>query len=339
MAYQELVVAKAVKAGIYDSDSRGAIWDTTALVGDQGMKFLNDGKTILIVENATAETGTQTAKWDTVMQQAGDYSVELAKAGAGDSSIHFQFDPTKRITFGEFCTNVVAGAPTEYSFYHVCSTGGPGNYAQWEFRFQDPVSFAMGADHGWIEVTTFPLQGNAGAGGAFAQVTLTGATGRIYGGRTPDASGAADFAPGLLSDLATDVVIVWDAAEAGTGDGVANYVLERVRFELWEQLPQPRECNIDTIVLDGDDYDVEPGMAGAKLGPSAPEVTLTFVTYRDRYGRLETLTPLVGALQTSIIGPLLPALFNDSSGYVKFEPDSDTDVNVRYSAIRVDNAS
>jgi len=338
MAYQELVVAKAVKAGIYDSDSRGAIWESTGYI--QGMKFLNDGKTILIAENATALTGLNNATWDSVTTQGGsDYSVELEKTGvAGDNSIHFQFDPTKRITFGEFCTNIVAGAPTEYSFYHVC-TGGAGNYAHWEFRFQDPVSFAMGVDHGWIEVTLLMLQGNAGAGGAFAQITITGATSLIYGGRTPDGTGASDFAPSLLSDLAAGVIVTWDAAEAGTGDGVANYVMERVRFELWEQNPQPRQCNIDTVVIDGDAYAVEPGMAGAKLGPSAPEVTLTFVTYRDRYGRLEALAPVVGALQTSIIGPLLPALFNDSAGYAKFEPSLDTALNVRYSVIRVDNAS
>lgn len=335
MAYQELVVAKAVKAGLYDSDSRGAVWDETALVGDQGMKFLNDGKIILIVENATGLTGLNNAVWDSVSKQAGDYSVELEKTGAaGDNSIHFQFVPTKTITFGEFCANIVAG--TEYSFYHV-STGGAGNYAHWEFRFQDPVSFKMGADHGWIEVTLFVLQGNAGGGGAFAQVTLTGATTLIYGGRTPDGTGAADFAPTLLSDLAANVVTEWNDKEDDTGDGVANYVMERVRFELWEELPAPRQCNIDTIVLDGDAYPVEPGMAGAKLGPSAPEVILDFVTYRDGYGRLETLAPVVGAQQTLIVGPLLPALFNDSAGYAKFKPLTVTNLNVRYSAIRVTN--
>lgn len=337
MAYQEIIVASAVKAGIPDSDSRGRVWDNDVGDGEQGLKFLNDGKTILIVENATGLTGENNAVWDDGMKVSGDYSVELEKTGTpGDNGIHFQFDPTKKITFGEFCTNIVAGAPTEYSFYHNC-TGAAGNYAQWEFRFQDPASFAMGADHGWIEVTLLMLQGNAGGNPGFAQLTITGATICIYGGRTPDGTGADDFASKPLSDLAANVVIEWDAHEADTGAGVANYVMERVRFELWEEDPQPRQCNIDDVVLDGDDYDVEPGMAGAKLGPSAPEVTLTFVTYRDGYGRLETLTPTVGALQTLIVGPLLPALFNDSAGYTKFEPSTDTALNVRYSAIRVSN--
>lgn len=339
MAYQELVVANAVKAGLYDSDSRGAVWDNTGLptpVGDQGMKFANDGKTILIVKNDTAITDTDNlATWDTAGPPVGDYDAKLEKkVGAGDSSIHFQFDPTKIITFGEFCTNVNAG--TVYSFNHK-DDAAAGNYAQWEFRFQDPASYAMGVDHGWIEVTTFPCQG-LGGGESWKTKTLSGTTGSVYCGRTPDGTGADDLTNKPLSDLVANVGIEWNLHEPSTGEGVANYVMERVRFELWEG-GLGRTCHIDTVVLDGDAYPVEPGMAGAKLGPSLAEVKLEFVEYRDRYGRLETLAPLVGAKQTSIVGPLLPALFNDSAGYVKFKPDSDTTTNVRYSVIRVDNPS
>jgi len=346
MAYQELVVAKAVKKGLVDSDSRGAIWYNVEYA--QGIKFANDGKTILLAENVQAVGVNGNATWDSTpatvntVTDTNKYSAKLQKFATGaDCSTHLQFTPIKKITFGDFCDNIIAAI--EYSFWHH-SAAGVANYVQWEFRFEDPVSARMGDGHGWLEITVLPLQGHNGIG-AYAQVTLTGANLCGYGGVTPDGTSVWGWPPGVALTAITDLKGVvdadWDNKEPGTGAATADYPLTRIRFELWEDAPARISYIDDAVKIDGDTYLIEPGMAGAELGTAIPGITLTFVAYRDIYGRLETLTPVVWATQALIVGPLLPALFNDSSGFAKFKPSGIGSAvgDIRYSAISVSNPS
>jgi len=113
-------------------------------------------------------------------------------------------------------------------------------------------------------------------------------------------------------------------------------VLDRIRIELWEAAPA-RTTYIDTVVIDGTAYAVEPGMAGAKLRNDATVTTLAFVDVRDKFGRFETLSPTIGPVQSIMVGPLLPSLFNDSSGYVRFLPDAHpaAATTLFYSVVRV----
>lgn len=48
--------------------------------------------------------------------------------------------------------------------------------------------------------------------------------------------------------------------------------------------------------------------------------TFTFTPVTDKYGRTETLAPVVAGSKTAIIGPFLPELWNDANGRVKFKP-------------------
>ena len=344
MSYQELVVTKAVKAGFMNTipvtdgtyvNANGDAWVHGTHI--QGLKYPNDGKTFLIASNMKVITAdTDEATWSPTAPHEGVYSALLDKpVTATDSSTHVQFSPTTKLTLQDFLDAIddaVAGGALvpEWSFWHKCENAITGNFVQFEFRFEDPASDA------WLEVTTFPLQGYTGTGG-WLQAILQATTGRIFGGHTPDGTGAAIFVTGPLSGLEAAVEGEWEAHELGTGAATANYILDRIRLELWEQ-DAARTAYVDDVQIDGEDYDIEPGMAGGQLSKPEPIVTLNFVAPKDSYGRTETLAPIVGAEQSLMVGPLLPAIFNDSDGYVKFQP-SLTDYHVSYRVIRVDNAS
>jgi hypothetical protein len=48
--------------------------------------------------------------------------------------------------------------------------------------------------------------------------------------------------------------------------------------------------------------------------------TFTFTPRLDKYGRTETLAPVVAAGKWAAIGPFLPEVWNDAAGYVHFKP-------------------
>ena len=70
-------------------------------------------------------------------------------------------------------------------------------------------------------------------------------------------------------------------------------------------------------------------------GTSAKVITFTAVD--DKFGRTETLAPAIGSSKTSIIGPFMPELWNDSSGLIKFKPASGGQATDIYLAVRVAN--
>lgn len=48
--------------------------------------------------------------------------------------------------------------------------------------------------------------------------------------------------------------------------------------------------------------------------------TFTFTAVADKFGRVETLAPVVTAGKYAILGPFLPELWNDPAGLVHFVP-------------------
>jgi hypothetical protein len=64
--------------------------------------------------------------------------------------------------------------------------------------------------------------------------------------------------------------------------------------------------------------------------------TLTFTARADKYGRTETRTFAVAGSAWGIIGPFLPELWNDSSGYVHFVPTA-SNAGDLFLAVRVAN--
>lgn len=218
------------------------------------------------------------AEWMSDQYQAGSHSVKLSKKGSGNAgSTHLQLTPPAGITFTAFCANATAGAPTAYSFYHKCQNLVTGNYLQMEFRFEDPDSEA------WCEFTVMGMQGHPGTG-IWTQVDLStdaAVANCGYGG--VGEGGGSFFEYGTLIAL-TGAAAAITGAEANVDD-CGPWILSRVRLELWE--PEPtRYAYVDTVVINGTAYAIEPGDASAvglslsspftEVGYTEDGVTLTY---------------------------------------------------------------
>jgi len=67
---------------------------------------------------------------------------------------------------------------------------------------------------------------------------------------------------------------------------------------------------------------------------------MTFTAVLDKYGRTETLAVTPGASKTSIIGPFLPEIWNQSTVYpgaIKFQAADGGLATDKYLAVRVSN--
>jgi len=212
------------------------------------------------------------AEWDDAEQQAGTYSVKLYKAGTGNAgSTHVEFTPINTaIKFSEFCADVDTGAPTDYSYYHKESVTDVLNWTQFELQFDDPNS------DGWVQITAV-RQNVAGVVGwnkeTLGQTTLYGC-----GGNTPDGSSVFEWTAPLenMAGIQAKVQGYFNAAEGGSGTQLLNYLLTRVRIELWEN--SARTVYVDTVVIDGDAHPLEPGSAttpGLSLGSPFTELGYT----------------------------------------------------------------
>lgn len=212
------------------------------------------------------------AEWVDDQQQAGTYSVKLYKAGTGNAgSTHVEFTPINTaIKFSEFCADVDTGAPTDYSYYHRESVTDVLNWTQFELRFEDPNS------DGWVEITAV-RQGVAGVV-AWNIETLGQSTLYGCGGVTPDGSSVFEWTAPLenMAGIETKVKSYFNIAEGGSDTQLLNYILTRVRIELWEN--DARTAWVDTVVIDGDAHPLEVSSAttpGLTLGSPYTEVGYT----------------------------------------------------------------
>ena len=181
------------------------------------------------------------AEWSTVQQYVGAHSAKLTKTGSGNAgSTHVEFNVASR---GITMTLWTAGIITN-SFFHHCSAV-TGNFAQFEFRFEDPDSDA------WVEITAVPLQTYLGTN-AWVQTTLADADNSGYGGVDEVGLSISNW---VLAALNGHQGII----EGVTTDGdCANWILSRIRLELWEATPA-RVCYIDSVEIMGTTYAIEPG--------------------------------------------------------------------------------
>ncbi len=193
------------------------------------------------------------AEWANAQYQAGDYSVKLYKAGSGnDGSTHLEIIPPAGITMTAWTAAIVTN-----SFYHLLEALSA-NWIQMEFRFEDPNS------EGWAEITAVPLQAHLGTG-VWVKQTLADNTPCGYGGHTE--IGTSFFVWGPLTDasLVQAAIDALDAAACAPGD----WILTRVRLELWEAAPE-RTCYVDTVEIMGVTYTIEPGGTAPGLSLSSP---------------------------------------------------------------------
>lgn len=214
-------------------------------------------KTIANVLVGVAELGIRQpndarAEWSTLQQFVGDYSAKLYKSGSGnDGSTHVEFNvATVGITMAAWTLAI-----TTNSFYHHASAV-TGNFAQFEFRFEDPDSDA------WVEITGVALQNYPGTA-AWVKTTLADDTPSGYGG--VDEVGLSIFNWGL-ADLNAQQAFIEGVT---TGGDCANWILSRIRLELWEATPE-RTQYIDSVEVMGTTYAIEPGATTQALSLSSP---------------------------------------------------------------------
>ena len=207
---------------------------------------------------AVREPKNARAEWSTIQRFAGSWSAKLFKAGSGnDGSTHVQFNVS---AVGTTMTAWTAALTTN-SFYHHASAV-TGNFAQYEFRFEDPDSDA------WVEITGVPLQTYLGTN-AWVQTTLANDTPSGYGGVDEVGLSIFDWA---LADLNLQQGFIEGVT---TGADCANWILSRIRLELWEATPE-RTQFIDSVEVMGTTYTIEPGGTAPALSLSGPFIELGY---------------------------------------------------------------
>ena len=199
------------------------------------------------------------AEWDSVNHQAGSYSAKLTKTGSGNAgSTHLEVVPSG-VTFASFNTNMAIN--DKYTFYYMHQLGITGNFTQIEFRFEDPDS-----DNGHVEITAVPFQTHAGLGiWTKYDENVDGPSKVGYYGENEVGTRMDDWSLATATTQSIKGII-----DALTIDGDAdNWVLTRVRYELYESSPARYAC-IDTIVINGSAYTVEPGGTAPGMSLSSP---------------------------------------------------------------------
>lgn len=197
------------------------------------------------------------AEWDAVNFQAGSYSAKLIKTGTGNAgSTHLEVIPSG-LTFASYHTNMAIA--DKYTFYYMHQLGITGNFTQVEFRFEDPDS-----DNGHVEFTAVPFQTHAGLG-IWTKYDLNDAPAVGYYGENEVGTRMDDWGLGTATTLNIKTTIAGLTVDTNCD----NWVCTRIRFELYECSPA-RTAHIDTIVINGTAYTVEPGGTAPGMSLSSP---------------------------------------------------------------------
>ena len=204
------------------------------------------------------------AEWSTTHAYAGTYSAKLYKGGTGnDGSTHIQIDmPDSTETVATWTTGCAASQYTYWYYYQALTA----NWVQMEFHFEDQTA----GSEGWCDITAVPHQGHLGTA-AWLQYDMI----------TDPKVGLGGWGEGGIGESFFD----WSLGTAVSGaeaaidllvDDCSDWVLTRVRFEIWESSPA-RSAWIDSIVLNALPYTIEPGgtAPGVSLGSPYTEVGYT----------------------------------------------------------------
>jgi len=203
---------------------------------------------------AIREPNDAIAEWSTTQQYAGSWSVKLYKGNSGNAgSTHLEIVPTYNASLN---LDALVADPTDYSFWYWYSAV-TANFVQFELKYEDPNS------DGWIELTVVPHQNTLGTG-AWLQKSLALTDSIGYGGVNELGTSFFDW------DLGDTIAEAVTGPLAGTGSPVVgDWVLTRVRLELWEATPE-RTAYVDSVEIDGTVYTVEPGGTAAGMSLSSP---------------------------------------------------------------------
>lgn len=204
------------------------------------------------------------AVWSDTHAYAGTYAAKLYKSGSGAAgSTHLQITPPTGETFANW---VIGCAASQYTWWYYY-TAVTGNWVQAEFRFEDPTE----GSEGWVEVTCVPHQTHPGTAG-WLQYDLASNPSVGFGGWGEDGVGDAFFDWDLTDTVSTSEGTV---SGLGTVDDASDWILTRVRFELWESDPE-RSAWIDSVVLNNILYTIEPGGTAPVISLSSPFVEVGY---------------------------------------------------------------
>lgn len=220
-------------------------------------------KTLANVLVGVAELGIRQpndalAAWSSEHAHAGTHSAKLYKGGSGNAgSTHLQITPPAGETLADWVIGCAANQYTFWYYYQAITR----NWLQIEFRFEDPTP----GSEGWVEITCVPHQGHLGTA-VWAQYDLVTDPAVGFGGWGELGIGDNFFDWDLGDTIASVEGTINALPEV---DNCSDWVLTRVRFELWE--PEPAGAAwVDSIVLNGVAYTIEPGGTAPAMTLSSP---------------------------------------------------------------------
>ena len=201
------------------------------------------------------------AEWDAVNHHEGTHSVKLTKTGTGNvGQTSFTIVPPG-ITFGSWGTNITVA--DKYTFYYLHQLGVTGNFTMIGYRFDDPDS-----DNGHVEITSVPFQNHDGLG-IWTKYDETDGPAKVgYYGQNEVGTLVEDWS---LATATTATVhdLIGNGCVVANPTSADNWVLTRVFFTLFEPTPARYAC-IDTVVINGVAYTVEPGGDAPGMYLSSP---------------------------------------------------------------------
>jgi len=222
----------------YIADDTTSLGTAFAAAADFGVAHAND-----------------TAAWSTTQAYTGGaYSAKLAKTTDATGSTYVQFTPNTGITLADLDD---IDADPEWSFWRFLSATTT-NWMQMELRFTASTNTdPEGAGH--VDVTLMPLQNTLGtAAWVKTSIVATDKPAWCYYGNDPTDGTAFDacsnFGVADLTGIETDINA--ESAMTAGGDSASDWVLTRVRMELWEAIA--RTCYVDDVTIAGVTYAMEP---------------------------------------------------------------------------------
>lgn len=200
------------------------------------------------------------ATWSSVQTKTGSVAA-LLTASANEGSVYVQFTPTDTIYLRDIDT-----ITTGWSVAHDLQTG-QANGPQVELRFTSATNVNPdGAGH--VDITLLPYQ-QAGTGAWVVSQIVSSTTHAGYYGNDPWDGTAFDEFSGTLHLSAIEAAINAEGAmQANGGFTCGDWVLTRVRVELWEA--GVRTCYVDDVTIHGDVYSFEPVWLAGKISGRAP---------------------------------------------------------------------
>ncbi len=223
---------------------------------------------VAILKVGHSPTGAR-AEWSDEQAYVGSYSVKLSKPAIEGSygSTHIQFTASGNAaaqTLNEFQAQTL-----QWGYAHFRELGTEAMYWEgMELRFEDPNSSS------WVDVTTTAavVLGT----GVWENRDLDAAVDTAYWGGWSELDGSqSDFTPQAIDGISTDIQGAGGFPLQSAVTNCGTWLLTRVRIELWETV-WDRYVYIDSVVIDGVTYAIEPGATTEALTLSAPSTEVGY---------------------------------------------------------------